>query len=86
MTQNQKVNRIPLVMSLEFNGGWFPELECIRKFDLIKKGPKFCNKLQKHKSIIKSTLDASKFETESHSIGYVTGIQRWMVPRTGLYT
>ena len=54
-------------------------------FDLIKKGPKFCNKVQKHKSIIKSALDASKSETESHSIGYVIRIQRWMALRAGLY-
>ena len=28
-------------MSLEFNGGWFPELDCIRKFNLIKKGQNY---------------------------------------------
>jgi len=30
--------------------------------------------------------DHSKSSTESHSIGYVTGIQRWLVPATGIYT
>ena len=29
MPQNPKRNRIPSVMSLEFNGGWLSELDCI---------------------------------------------------------
>ena len=30
--------------------------------------------------------DSSKKEKETHSIGYVTGVQRWTVPQTSLYT
>ena len=30
--------------------------------------------------------DANKTKAEAHLFGYVTGIQRWTVPRTDIYT
>ena len=45
-----------------------------------------CKDAYKDTNVSVAIGDDSKSESESHSIGYVTGIQRWMVPRTGLYT
>ena len=45
-----------------------------------------CQDAYKDTNISVAIGDDSKSGTDSHKIGYVTGIQRWRVPKTGLYT
>jgi len=45
-----------------------------------------CENAYRDTSVAVEIGDSSKKERETHSFGYVTGIQRWKVPKTGLYT
>ena len=51
-------------------------------------GPSYqhCKDAYKDTNVSVEIGDSSKTETDAHSFGYVTGIQRWTVPKTGLYT
>ena len=45
-----------------------------------------CKEHYKDTSVSVRIGDESKEANDNHTMGYVTGIQRWQVPRSGLYT
>ena len=45
-----------------------------------------CKEHYKETSVSVKIGDASKGNNENHVMGFVTGIQRWQVPKTSLYT
>ena len=74
-----------MVILLLFSDGYYFS-DCGYPSGPLGPGADDCKDAYKETNTSVMIGDPTKTANDTHHMGYVTGIQRWIVPKTGLYT